>query len=231
VLSEVAGEGFDRVVMGGDVVPGPMSAGCLDALDALTIPVEWIRGNGDRDALRTLAGEVPTRVPEAFRGVVRWSAEELSAQQVAHMADWPRTVRLEMSAFGAVLFCHATPRDDAELFTRLTPEDRLRPVFEPTAAELVVCGHTHMQFDRWVGDVRVVNAGSVGMPFDAPGAYWLALDREVTLRRTDYDREAAAARIRGSAYPQAQAFADGNVLETPEREAMERTFEAAALTP
>jgi predicted phosphodiesterase len=30
---------------------------------------------------------------------------------------------------------------------------------------LVVCGHTHMQFDRAIGGVCVVNAGSVGMPF------------------------------------------------------------------
>jgi len=33
------------------------------------------------------------------------------------------------------------------------------------AADVVVCGHTHMQLDRRVGGVRVVNAGSVGMPF------------------------------------------------------------------
>jgi predicted phosphodiesterase len=44
-------------------------------------------------------------------------------------------------------------------------------VFEHVRAHVVVCGHTHMQFDRWVGDARVVNAGSVGMPFGEPGAY------------------------------------------------------------
>jgi hypothetical protein len=42
-----------------------------------------------------------------------------------------------------------------------------------------------MQFDRTIAGTRVLNAGSVGMPYeDEPGAYWL-LDLEH--RRTTYD--------------------------------------------
>ena len=116
---------------------------------------------------------------------------------------------------GDVLFCHATPRNDTEIFTRLTPEERLLPVFQDVEASLVVCGHTHMQFDRRVGRLRVVNAGSVGMPFQAPGAYWLLLGPDIELRRTPYDLEDAARRIRATAYPQAEDFAANNVLTTP----------------
>ena len=76
------------------------------------------------------------------------------------MARWPRTVRLQIPALGTVLFCHATPRDDAELFTRLTPAERLRPVFDGTGADVVVCGHTHMQVFMIVGNLRVVKAAS-----------------------------------------------------------------------
>ena len=45
------------------------------------------------------------------------------------------------------------------------------------AAEgVVVCGHTHRQFDRRIDRWRVVNAGSVGMPYEGrPGAYWALL--------------------------------------------------------
>ena len=60
-------------------------------------------------------------------------------------------------------------------------------------ADLIVCGHTHMQFARDVGDVHVVNAGSVGMPFGEAGAYWVLLGPNgVELRRTVYDTAAAA---------------------------------------
>jgi diadenosine tetraphosphatase ApaH/serine/threonine PP2A family protein phosphatase len=102
-----------------------------------------------------------------------------------------------------------------ECFTRLTPEHLLVPVFERTGARVVVCGHTHMQFDRAIGSTRVVNAGSVGMPFGTPGADWLLLGPAVELRHTPYDLEAAAMRIRTTRYPQAEEFALHNVLNPP----------------
>jgi diadenosine tetraphosphatase ApaH/serine/threonine PP2A family protein phosphatase len=98
----------------------------------------------------------------------------------------------------------------------VTPDDRLVPVFAGVNASLVVCGHTHMQFDRMVGDVRVVNAGSVGMPFaPPPGAYWLLLGPDVQLRHTSYDQLNAAARIRDTTYPQAEDLAVRYVLHPP----------------
>jgi len=79
-----------------------------------------------------------------------------------------------------------------------------------------------MQFDRMIGSVRVVNAGSVGMPFGEPGADWLLLGPGLQLRHTPYDLTKAAERIRGTRYPQAQEFAQGNVLQPPsEREMLE----------
>jgi diadenosine tetraphosphatase ApaH/serine/threonine PP2A family protein phosphatase len=128
-----------------------------------------------------------------------------------------------------VLFCHATPRNDSEIFTRLTPDDVLAPVFSGVAADLVVCGHTHVQFDRQVGATRVVNAGSVGMPFGEPGAYWLLLGRGVELRRTAYDLNRAADRIRATEYPHAADFAAHNVLAPPSESAMIESFEKVAL--
>jgi hypothetical protein len=72
-----------------------------------------------------------------------------------------------------------------------------------------------MQFDRRPNGVRVVNAGSVGMPYGLPGAYWLQIGPLVNLRRTDYDLQAAAARVRATDYPGAEAFAAKNILNPP----------------
>jgi predicted phosphodiesterase len=128
-----------------------------------------------------------------------------------------------------VLLCHATPRDDNEIFTRLTEEERLSPIFEGLNVALVVCGHTHMQFDRMVGSIRVVNAGSVGMPFGEPGADWLLLNPDVQLRHTPYDLKKAAERIRKTDYPQAQEFAANHVLQPPSEEKMLEAFARAEL--
>ena len=57
---------------------------------------------------------------------------------------------------------------------------------------VIVCGHTHRQFDRAIGRHRVINAGSVGLPFEGRiGAFWALLGPEVQLRRSDYDLDAA----------------------------------------
>ncbi|HEY3566861.1 MAG TPA: metallophosphoesterase family protein, partial [Thermoanaerobaculia bacterium] len=151
-------------------------------------------------------------LPEKVRETLRWTARQLLPAHETWLAEWPKTLRVEIPGLSDVLFCHATPRSDTEIFTRRTPDDRLAPAFAGVDVPLVVCGHTHMQFDRKVGSIRVVNAGSVGMPFGRPGADWLLLGPGVELRHTDYDLRRAAARIRATRYPEAQEFADRDVL-------------------
>src|SRR5262249_19001630 len=139
-------------------------------------------------------------------------ARRLGDDHAGMIAAWPPTLRLTIAGIGDVLFCHATPRNDFEIFVRTTPDDRLMPIFGHLDAVLAVCGHTHIPFDRMVGRVRVVNAGSVGMPFCGQGADWLLLGPSVEFRHTTYDFADAAARIRGTAYPGADEFADKYVL-------------------
>jgi putative phosphoesterase len=223
-LDEVRRSDVDLVVVGGDVMPGPMPIECLASLRELDLPTRSIFGNGEREVLAELAGEETGNVPERFREVVRWVARRLPPDDARAVASWPATLAVEVPPLGKVLFCHGTPRSDTEIFTRRTPEERLAPIFDGVDAAVVVCGHTHMQFDRTLGAVRVVNAGSVGMPFGAPGAHWLLLGPDVELRRTFYDRDLAAARIRDTSYPQAEEFAAGNVLRVPSEEQVLEAF-------
>lgn len=164
-------------------------------------------------------------VPLQYRGAIRWSAAQLHPRDSELLARWPQTLRMEIDGLGRVLFCHATPRNPNDVFTRLTPEDRIASLFAALNVDVIVCGHTHMQFDRAIGSVRVVNAGSVGMPFGEPGAFWLLLGPGVEFHRTEYDLEDAAARIRQTHYPDAEEFAAHNVLRPPSEEKMLRAFE------
>ena len=85
----------------------------------------------------------------------------------------------------------------------------------------MVCGHTHMPFDRLADGRRVVNPGSVGMPYGPPGTYacWALLGPEVILRRTAYDPRAAAAALRRSAWPGTAEFVEENILHGPPSDA------------
>lgn len=229
VLREIRQAKVDQVVVGGDVVPGPMVRETLACLLDLEIPVQFIQGNGEVAVLEQMAGREPTKVPEPYRPIVRWTAQQLPVEYERLMACWPKTLRLAIPGLGEVLFCHATPRNEDEIFTRLTADERVLPMIAAVDARLVICGHTHMQFDRPIGNIRVVNAGSVGMPFGKPGAYWLLLGPDVLLRHTRYDLVEAAARIRATTYPQASEFAAHNVLQPPSEEAMLQAFRRAEL--
>jgi putative phosphoesterase len=231
VLQDIAQAEVDLVVVGGDVVADPMPRETLACLLNLGLPVQFIQGNADREVVEQMAGSDTGALPEHVRTIVRWVAQQLDPEQARLISNWPATLRMQSSGIGDVLFCHATPRSDTEVFTRLTPEERLLPAFEGLGAAVVACGHTHMQFDRKIGTVRIVNAGSVGMPYGEPGADWLLIGTSIQFRHTDYDRVQAAARILATSYPQVQDFAANNVLQTPsEAEALEAFTQMEAAT-
>ncbi len=219
VLAAVRAADVDAIVIGGDVVPGPMPSECLALVQQLDLPVHYLFGNGETAVLTEAAGGV-SKTPANFREIVQWSAAQVCPKYESWLKRWPATMQISVDGLGNVLFCHATPRDDSEVFTEHTPTEVLRPIMELPGVDVVVCGHTHMAFDRMVGRVRVVNAGSVGMPFGELGAHWVLLGPDVEFRRTEYDLADAAARIRQSAYPQGDFFAAEHVLRRPGAEEM-----------
>jgi predicted phosphodiesterase len=211
VLADVERSGVDSIVCGGDLVAGPMPAACLDRLLELGDSVRFVRGNGDR--------EVTER--QAPHGA-SWCAAQLGDGRLSLVAAWPLTVSID-----GALFCHATPRSDSEIVTRLTPDDQLAAALGSQTVRLVVGGHTHVQVDRRLpSGTRFVNAGSVGRPYEGlRGAFWALLeDEEVELMRTSYDVEAAAAAIRATEYPDATDHAD-QLLDPPDPDEVTAYFE------
>lgn len=228
VLADVARVEPDLIVVGGDVVPGPMPAATLDLLLGLSIETLFLYGNGEQDVLTAIAGEEPLRVPEPHRAPVRWTAEQVSEEHQKAMAGWPLVQRVRMPIHGDVLFCHATPRSDSEIVTKNTAAPVLGELCAATGAAIIVCGHTHMQFDRPVPGGRLINAGSVGMPFGDNAACWLLLDDEAHLRQTRYDVTGAVARIAETSYPEAGAFGERYLLHPPSEEEMLAMFDRVA---
>jgi predicted phosphodiesterase len=193
VLADVAHEEPDQVVVGGDVLWGAFQSECLAALRA--VDALFVQGNCERDVLQA-------------RGETwEWSRARLSPEEVAFVSSWPKTVELEVDRLGRVLFCHATPRSLDENITRTTSDaDLLAAALAAPGVDVVVGGHTHVQLDRVVpGAPRLVNAGSVGMPFQGePGGFWAIIgDRDVRFRKTLYDVDAALARLARSGFPSA----------------------------
>ena len=101
-------------------------------------------------------------------------------------------------------------------------------LFETVDADVVVCGHTHIQYDRTLSDgLRIVNPGSVGMPYEGThGAFWALLGPDVELRRTEYDVDAAVAAMRMRGAPDAEEQLIKPLLEPPDPEATSAYFES-----
>ncbi len=135
VLHDVQQAGVDQVVVGGDVVPGPMPRETVTALLNLDVPALFITGNGEREVLAMLAGVDTGNVPEQYRGTIRWAGQELTPEQARILGDWPQTVQLGIPGLGDVLFCHATPRDDNEVFTRLRGGESIARAIEQSRSE------------------------------------------------------------------------------------------------
>jgi putative phosphoesterase len=182
VLAEVEREGVDAIVLGGDCVHGPQPEEALERLRALGERAVWIRGNTDRLIADDRDGD----------NLHAWVAETIGDDDVAFLESLPLTHRLEIDGLGDTLFCHATPRDDEEIVTPLTPDERLAEILDGVDAAAVVAGHTHMQQDRMVRGIRWINPGSVGLPYeDDIKAFWALLGPDVELRRTPFDVSAA----------------------------------------
>ena len=193
VLAAVDDERPDAVVFGGDYLYGPYPreiVAMVRALDAIVV-----RGNCE-----DLAEE--------------WESAQLAPGDLEWLQSLPLAAIVD-----DVMYCHATPHDNTPITTAITPDDAVLATFGDLRGTVVI-GHTHHQFDRKIGDLRVVNAGSVGMAYESDvAAYWTLLeDGEPSFRRTRFDVERAVAEMRKSDWPHASEYIEENLLVAADRD-------------
>ena len=133
--------------------------------------------------------------------------------------DGPNAEQLPLTVvFDGVVYCHATPFDNTPITTAITPDDAVLAAFGDSGT--FVIGHTHHQFDRRIGDLRVINAGSVGMAYeDEVAAFWtLVVDGEPEFRKTPFDVERAIRAIEASGWADGPAFVAENLRVAQSRD-------------
>jgi predicted phosphodiesterase len=224
VLAEVEKAGVDLVVFGGDVAAGPMPVETIEMLAGYSRPARFVRGNADRQMVELFDG-----LRHATEALDLWPATMLSRTHRDFLNSFEPSVEVAVDGLGSVVCCHAGL--DSDELPIITPATRDAVIAEAVASahgNLVVAGHTHMQFDRRVTNGRMVNAGSVGKPYAAePGAYWALLGPEVELRRTAYDFAAAAEAVRRTAVPEREELA-ADIIRPPTAEEAITIFENMA---
>lgn len=208
-LAEIETVEHDVIVVGGDLVWGPLPRETLERLMALE-GTRFVRGDADRDVVDR-EGEVS-----------EWVADRLTPEQLDFLAAQTETLSLEIDGLGPTLFCHGSPRSDRDRITVGSADEKVLPWLDAVEQRVVVCGHTHAQFDRRFGAWRVVNPGGLGLQFGPRGAAWALLGPDVEMRLAPYDAEAAAAQFRAVGGPAAEQFAERVVNPPPAETAVER---------
>jgi diadenosine tetraphosphatase ApaH/serine/threonine PP2A family protein phosphatase len=152
-------------------------------------PALWIRGNGERWTAR------PDDAPEGdpVQGAIAACRAELGDDVVDDLASLPFDASIDDTGI-----VHASPVSDVRSFLP-EPGDDEAELLEGVEDDLLVFGHTHLPFERVsAGGTRLVNPGSVGMPFDGDTRAAYALlddDGRVEHRRVAYDHAASAAAV------------------------------------
>jgi len=208
VLDELHGDPPELVVWTGDLSWGWEPAATLALVRSLEIPARYVRGNAERSLLELRAGKVDKPSDRE-----RWMLGQHTSE-LAFVETFEHCVSVDIEALGPTRFCHGSPRTDEELLTAETPEDRIVEATRGIAERVLVTGHTHAQYDRTMSVLRAVNPGSVGMPYEGRlGAYWALLGPDVELRRTEYDVDEAASRVRTSGIPDPEGLVE--ILTNP----------------
>lgn len=200
----------------------------VETLYGAGVPVVSVRGNGDRLVADAYDGRWED-MPALARPTLAWAAAHLSEVDRRLVGAMPLTARVDVRGLGPVTFFHAGPASDEQILLPTTPDAEIAEALAGVDTPLAVGGHTHLADDRSLGERRLLNAGSVGKPFDVPEAAWLLLGPHVDLRRTSFDNsaalEAARRELSGSGNDGAVVATDfADSLRPPGREQVLRTL-------
>jgi predicted phosphodiesterase len=163
VIREAEALGFDQLVACGDLCfPGP------EPLEVWKILVQHralvTQGVGDR-ALAAIDPEKLSATGEAERARIdklRKAHRELGEIIVARLGQLPPIARLPIESGHTMLVVHGSPADPTEPFDIGMTDEEMIALLGDEPGDIIVCGGSHVPFDRSVADVRIVNVGSVG---------------------------------------------------------------------
>jgi predicted phosphodiesterase len=213
----------DKVVIGGDIVSGPMPNETMKCLMELGNDVVWVLGNGDVDVSeRKINGNINNSLSEQAKVITEWVANIIDESMARFLISLPINHFIRDDKLGMIGFCHATPNDYNYVFTPVTPNGEVKKVFNNEMEGYFICGHTHIQFEKTIDNLKIVNAGSVGMPFsEEHGAEWLLLENGVIrFMKTKYDIDLAKKQIKQTTYPFKDEFIETNVINPKRPEEM-----------
>lgn len=163
VLAMGEKRGYDKLLVAGDLCfPGPEPLAVWQRLAQVGAIVA--RGASDRALAALDPGTLRARGEDEERRLSRFREvrRDLGDLVIERLARLPDKVRLPLDDGRELLLVHGSPHDALEPLGHDMSDVELGALLGDDPADVVVCGGSHVPFDRVVRGVRIVNVGSVG---------------------------------------------------------------------
>ena len=163
VLEYASGLGFDQLIACGDhLFPGPAPHEVWKLL--VEHRAVCVQGIGDRALARVDPDKLlgTTEVERRRIARLREVHQELGELIVARLAKLPPMVRIPLENADELLVVHGSPMDTTEAFSPEMSDDEMNALVGDDMADIIVCGGSHVAFERRLPDVHIVGVGSVG---------------------------------------------------------------------
>lgn len=193
---------YDRAICLGDIVDyGPDPDKCIDLLRMKGIPV--IRGNHDNAVAFKVDCQCGYKYKHLSVATREYTWDILDRPRMEYLQKLPLLIREEIGGKRLYL-THASPRSMFEYIKPETADEEVRNMIdeaaEPLEADFLIVGHSHIPMNRKLGNLTIINPGSVGQPRDGdPRASCAIFDTEngkVENLRLDYDIDAVCTKIK-----------------------------------
>lgn len=166
-LADLRRYAIDQMVCLGDAIQGgPQPAEVVARLRELACPV--VMGNADAWLVtgeETGAEKIPPERLRKMNEIRAWSLSQLNDDDIAFIRDFKPTVEIQLSTSKRLLCCHGSPNSFDDVILPTTPDDEVKPHFEPYSGWWLTGGHTHLQQIRRFGNTIFFNPGSVGFSY------------------------------------------------------------------
>jgi putative phosphoesterase len=205
----------DHLVINGDFCAfGPRPTECLKFVESLPNAL-YVQGNTDRYLTARPSSVVTDNSNRArLRAACGWAAQEIGEGGLRFLAGLPSRQVISVMGMPHILVVHGSTRSDEEGIGPETKHSDLATIVEGVPAGLLVCGHTHIPWDRTIGAVRLLNEGAVGFPYDGDQrACYTVVDSSdggwsVDLHRVEYDVRSVIDDLRDRNHPATDIFID-----------------------
>lgn len=186
VLSELERQAIGELYVAGDLLLGGDEP--LEVWQRLQqAQAKCIRGISDLalaniDPANLIAANDEQRHRAERFVTTRRSIGELILQRLRRL---PERRRIPLQNGGEILVVHGSPADPYQDLTHDMSDDELRHLLDDDPADVIVCGGSHVPFQRSLGELTVVGLGSVGEAPEGRVAHYTVITPEVTSVRIE----------------------------------------------